>query len=303
MARIRSIKPEFWSDRSLAKLSPFARLLYIALWNHADEHGRVHGDPRWVKGHCLPYDDSIEPDDIERLIDELGPRRVLRYIVDGDPYLFLPKLGKHQRLEATKVPSRLPAPPGDDDPRDPAEGGSNGPPDGSSDAPDDPLDGPSESRANKSARRADSSGRIVALHVAGSMEHVAGSSDARAGTRTRARGTPPPTPPPQHPAPIRQLRQKLEGARLIVRWDKLDNAQLSEITSFVDVHGPERLVKAATTAYQPNNPPAFAQAWLNLWRHLPPPGEHVRVVAEPCRNHLLPQPCRSCAADRKAAVP
>ena len=38
MARIRSIKPEFWDDRKLAKrASRDARLLYIALWNLADE--------------------------------------------------------------------------------------------------------------------------------------------------------------------------------------------------------------------------------------------------------------------------
>ena len=42
MARIRSVKPEFWTDRKLARCtSRDARLLYIALWNISDEHGRL----------------------------------------------------------------------------------------------------------------------------------------------------------------------------------------------------------------------------------------------------------------------
>lgn len=35
MARIRTVKPEFWTDRRMVKLSPLARLLYISSWNFA----------------------------------------------------------------------------------------------------------------------------------------------------------------------------------------------------------------------------------------------------------------------------
>lgn len=122
MARIRSIKPEYWSDRSIARqLSRDARLLYIALWNFADEHGRLPGDPRWVKGNCLPYDDDLDPEAVEQLLEELAAAgKVIEYQADGDPYLFLPNLARHQRLEAAKVPSRLP-PPGANGPSPRAE--------------------------------------------------------------------------------------------------------------------------------------------------------------------------------------
>lgn len=118
MARIRSIKPEYWSDRSLARqLSRDARLLYIALWNFADEHGRLPGDPRWVKGNCLPYEDDLDPTAVEQLLGELtAAGKVIAYEADGDPYLYLPNLAKHQRLEAAKVPSRFPALPSGDAP-------------------------------------------------------------------------------------------------------------------------------------------------------------------------------------------
>src|SRR3954471_23554574 len=106
MARIRSVKPEFWSDRRLAtRVSRDARLLYVALWNFADEHGRLHGDTRYVKGNCLPYDDDLDLRDVDRLLGELETAsRIQRYEHDGDPYIFLPKLSTHQRLEPAKVP-------------------------------------------------------------------------------------------------------------------------------------------------------------------------------------------------------
>lgn len=156
MARIRSIKPEFWTDRKLARLSRDARLLYISLWNLADEHGRVHGDTRYIKGHCLPYDDDLSLAAVDGLLRELElASRVHRYEVDGDPFLFLPKLASHQRLEPTKVPSRLPEPPAH-----------------AQNTPDTPS---SEPRADSSARDADLSEPSVALQVAGSRLQVAGS--------------------------------------------------------------------------------------------------------------------------------
>ena len=122
MARIRSIKPEFWDDRKLAKrASRDARLLYIALWNLADEWGRLNGDPQWIKGQVFSYDDDLNADAIGKLLEELeNPAlgAVIAYEADGDPYLFLPKLAKHQRLEPEKVnngragcPRRLPGRP------------------------------------------------------------------------------------------------------------------------------------------------------------------------------------------------
>lgn len=163
MARIRSTKPEFWSDLKIARMSRDARLLYIALWNQADEWARVHGDIRWVKGHCFPYDDDLNLAAIERLLTELaGNGRVVRYTVDGDPYLYLPTLGKHQRLEPNKTPSRLPAPPAHS----------------------------IENFPDESEKFSEQSAPIVVQHVAGSMEHVAGSmKQGEAKPPRSARGT------------------------------------------------------------------------------------------------------------------
>lgn len=166
MPRIRSVKPELWDDVSLARLSRDARLLYISMWNFADEEARMHGDARWIKGHCFPYDDDLNLKAVEKLLGELiAAKRVVSYVVDGASYVYLPKMAKHQRLEPGKVPSRLPAPPLTCD------------------------DSSSESCADLSAPRADSSAPIVAKHVAGGMEHVAGGKwqvAAREDARTAA---------------------------------------------------------------------------------------------------------------------
>lgn len=43
--RIRQIKPSFWSDATIARLTYPARLFYIGLWNLADDAGWLQWDP------------------------------------------------------------------------------------------------------------------------------------------------------------------------------------------------------------------------------------------------------------------
>jgi hypothetical protein len=47
--RIRSIKPEFWDSPSTASASVRVRLLFIAMWNWADDHGVL------IRPTCRPY--------------------------------------------------------------------------------------------------------------------------------------------------------------------------------------------------------------------------------------------------------
>lgn len=173
MARIRSLKPEFWDDRKLARsTSRDARMLYMALWNQADEHGRLNGDAVWLKGRAFPYDDDVEIGDLKAMLDELeNAERIVRYEVEGDPFIFLPKLAAHQRLEPAKVPSRLPEPPND--------GASAPRPDGNEPRADHRADS-SETDSDKSAPRADSS---TLLYVAGVRGQGSGSRGQDSGAR------------------------------------------------------------------------------------------------------------------------
>ncbi len=56
MPRIRTIKPEFWRNRQLASLSPFTRLVAIAILNVADDEGYFEADPALIRGDVFPYE-------------------------------------------------------------------------------------------------------------------------------------------------------------------------------------------------------------------------------------------------------
>ena len=176
MARIRSVKPEFWSDEDLADLPRDARLLYIGLWNLSDEHCRLRGDPRYVKGQLFPYDDDLSAAGVEILLNALVvAKKVVRYRVAGKQYLYLPNLGKHQRLETDKVPSKLPSPAeADGDEPAPPPGPDADPPRPEAD-PAAPGTDESAPGTDLSARRAnwpalDADGSAL-LYGSGSMEH------------------------------------------------------------------------------------------------------------------------------------
>ena len=56
MARIRTVKPEFWTDEKTGHLSSDAKLLFIGLWNHADDYGVLEWRPEEWRIKILPYD-------------------------------------------------------------------------------------------------------------------------------------------------------------------------------------------------------------------------------------------------------
>jgi hypothetical protein len=108
MARIRTIKPEFFEHEGLASCSPYARLLAISLLTQADRVGRL----RWVKmkihAASFPYEPEIE---IEQLADELAKIGYLQlYEVDGKRYCEIKNFEKHQRISGTEAQSSIAIP-------------------------------------------------------------------------------------------------------------------------------------------------------------------------------------------------
>ena len=74
MARIRTIKPEFWTDKKIIRLSRDARLFFIGLWNFADDNGVLEADPLQLKAWIFPVDPDIGIEEIEKLINALNER-------------------------------------------------------------------------------------------------------------------------------------------------------------------------------------------------------------------------------------
>lgn len=53
--RIRQIRPEFWSDETVAALGDPIRLFYIGLWGIADDAGWLEWQPRRIGALLYPY--------------------------------------------------------------------------------------------------------------------------------------------------------------------------------------------------------------------------------------------------------
>lgn len=54
MARIRTIKPEFWKNEALSELPEATHMLAAALLNYADDEGYFNANPRLVQAECFP---------------------------------------------------------------------------------------------------------------------------------------------------------------------------------------------------------------------------------------------------------
>lgn len=108
MARIRTIKPDFWTDEKVTSLSFGARLLFIGLWNFADDDGRMKFHPRKLHLQILPADADAN---INRMISDLSHIKLIQvYTVDGKDYLQITNFGVHQKIDR-RSKSRHPAPP------------------------------------------------------------------------------------------------------------------------------------------------------------------------------------------------
>jgi hypothetical protein len=112
MARIRSIKPEFWTDEKLAECSLGARLLFIGTWNFADDEGRMEYSPKRLKMQVFPGD-NIE---VTPLVEELrGHGLVIVYSTGNRDFLAIPNFRKHQRVDRPRA-STIPTPTQPDSP-------------------------------------------------------------------------------------------------------------------------------------------------------------------------------------------
>ena len=104
MARIRTIKPEFFTSEDIVSLCPMARLLYIALWCEADREGRMQWKPRTFKIRYFPADDC----DIESLCSALTSRNLVKLY--GDGLANIPQFQRHQHINPRESQSLLPVP-------------------------------------------------------------------------------------------------------------------------------------------------------------------------------------------------
>lgn len=111
MARIRSIKPEFFRHAGLYDAERETglplRVAFAGLWTCADREGRFRWRPRELKLDCLPFDDV----DFSRVLDALTTRGFLvKYASQGEEFGCIPSFTKHQIVNNREKASDIPSP-------------------------------------------------------------------------------------------------------------------------------------------------------------------------------------------------
>lgn len=112
MARIRSIKPEFFTSENIVSMTPLSRLFYVSLWIESDREGRLHWNPRTLRNRYFPdpEDESIDRANMDAMTEELLDRGHLKlYSVDGKTYGYLPTFLTHQVINNREAQSAIPA--------------------------------------------------------------------------------------------------------------------------------------------------------------------------------------------------
>ncbi|MDR6907497.1 hypothetical protein J2X63_003205 [Agromyces sp. 3263] len=100
--RIRSIKPEFYRSEDIAALDWETRLVFIGLWSYVDDNGVGRDVEKLITADLF----ALEGDPTEvlrrvsrslKVLSKGG--QIVRYRVDGRPFLFVANWDKHQLVK------------------------------------------------------------------------------------------------------------------------------------------------------------------------------------------------------------
>lgn len=106
MARIRTIKPEFWTDEDMAEVSEAACLLAIGLLNYADDEGFFNANPKLIKAAVFPIREPSVT--IPVMLRELSNQGYLTLFSTSDNKHFgvISNFAKHQVVNKPR-PSKI----------------------------------------------------------------------------------------------------------------------------------------------------------------------------------------------------
>lgn len=114
MARIRTVKPEFFrhellQDLEITHQGKYPMLVFAGLWGHCDKAGRFEWKPRTLKLDILPF---MAFDMAETLTILEQAKLIERYTVEGREYGLIPSFSEHQRIGGKEAegPEKYPAP-------------------------------------------------------------------------------------------------------------------------------------------------------------------------------------------------
>lgn len=109
MARIRTVKPQHWSDKELSNISLQAHLLWIGLWNFSDDEGVFENDAILIKSQIFPRRSDVRVEQVSQWLDQLAKARfVIPFTFNGTGYYIHRTFKTHQKIDKpqeSKIPS------------------------------------------------------------------------------------------------------------------------------------------------------------------------------------------------------
>jgi hypothetical protein len=109
MARIRSIKPEFWVSEQIAECSTSARLTFVGLWTFSDDNGVHPAKPKTLKAELFPMDDTSSAEVATWMQELIRAGLVAEFEVGGERFWHITGWAKHQKIDRPSY--KYPAPP------------------------------------------------------------------------------------------------------------------------------------------------------------------------------------------------
>lgn len=111
MARSRMVRPDFFDDEKLGRMSNDARLTFIGMWVQSDDFGVVRGHAQWLKNKIHPHKTLSLPV-FRRWLKELEDEdRIWAFEVNEELYYYIPGFLKHQTIDRPNPKLRNPVPP------------------------------------------------------------------------------------------------------------------------------------------------------------------------------------------------
>lgn len=119
MARIRTIKPEFWQDEKLSPLPLLERIVFLGLISMADDCGRVLDNHRIIDAFVFPETEDTSREALATL-SRIG--RIARGLTSsGQRVIQIVNWERHQKVDHPNIAAALPeivAPSADTSPRE-----------------------------------------------------------------------------------------------------------------------------------------------------------------------------------------
>src|SRR5258708_279434 len=112
MARISSIKPEFFTSAAMVRQPVSARLTFIGLWTYVDDNGVGLDNERLVLAAVWPLDEDVIAT-LQRTREDLWSiaraGHIKRYRSGSGAFLYITSWGEHQKVSHPRKP-RYPHP-------------------------------------------------------------------------------------------------------------------------------------------------------------------------------------------------